>query len=417
MRIAGMVWVALLFCAVNLDSQDTAQAGNQIFRIPAGWSRADSGVTTILSPNDQPPNMVVLMLAGRPLTGDFRATFDRDVNMNGTARVLTGGQVQSRHTPEGVDLLATTAEVQASNGSKSWRYIMAASVRGRFEIFVFMAPNQALFQRYWPAVQQFVPNWTFANLRDGAAAPADPGAAAVPPPPPPADPGANGGAAMPSSNRLEGIYMGYKYNYVTVLGVVQKKAVFDYFSFFADGTVYQGLPQTGLAGFNMQRECARNPIPCGVYQMNGDQVMIATNRGTYRQAGVRSAGGLRIGDRPYTLQGDISRLGQQAIEGVWGRADARPGEDLARKFIRFTGNGQFVDQGLVTTVCTADISTGNLRFERPGGQGTYRLAPYTVILRYSDGYQRQMTITVEPADMNNPAPPKVFVNTYTLVRR
>jgi len=416
MRVGSIVFVAcaVFICVVDLDSQDTARAGNQIFRIPPGWTRTDSGVATILSPSDQPPNMVVMMLAGRPLTGDFRATFDRDVNMNGALRILTPGQVQSRQSPEGVDLLATTAEVQASNGARSWRYYMAASVRGRFEILVFMAPNQALFQRYWPAVQQFVPTWSFANLRDADATPADQAASA---PPPAAGPQANAATAMPASNRLEGVYAGYKFNYVTVLGVVQKRAVADYFSFFPDGTVYQGLPQTGLAAFNRARECGRNPIPCGIYQLNGDQIAILTNRGTYRQMAMRSPAGLQIGDRQYTLQGDLAKLGPQAIEGVWGRADARPGEDLARKFIRFTRDGRFVDQGIVTTICSSDISTGNPIFERPGGQGTYQLAPYTILLRYSDGYQRGLGVTIEPADMGKSALVKISVNTYTLARR
>jgi hypothetical protein len=322
--------------------------------------------------------------------------------------------VQSRQTPDGIELLATTVELQAPGGTRTWRYYMAASVRGRFELMMFMAPNQAMFKRYWPAVQQFVPTWSFANLRDGAPPQGDnpPGAPPADGPPPMRDPQ----SALPP-NRLEGIYAGFKYNYVTVLGVVQKRITADYFSFLADGTAYRGLPQTGLAGFSAARACASNPIPCGTYQVNGDQVLILTNRGTYRQTGVREGATIRIGDGQYTLQGDISKLGPQAIAGVWGRADARPGEDLARRFIRFSPNGQFVDQGIVTTICSSDISTGNPRFERNAGQGTYRLGPYTIILRYSDGYQRQLGITVKPADMDKPSQSELTINTYTLARR
>ena len=102
---------------------------------------------------------------------------------------------------------------------------------------------------------------------------------------------------------------------------------------------------------------------------------------------------------------------------MFGRADARPGEDLARRFIRFTHDGHFQDQGIVTTIVPSDISTGNPRFERAAGAGTYTLAPYTIILRYSDGYQRQLGVTIKPEDMEKAALTQLFVNTYPLVRR
>jgi hypothetical protein len=181
--------------------------------------------------------------------------------------------------------------------------------------------------------------------------------------------------------------------------------------------VYWGLPQTGLAGFNMARACQGRQEFCGTYQKSGDQVAIALNRGTYRQAGTIAPGGLQIADRTYKLQGDISKSAAHALEGDFGRADAQPGEDLARRFIRFTRDGRFADQGIVTTVVSSDISTGSPRFERPGGSGTYTLAPYTLILHYSDGYQRQLGVIIDPSDMDKPALSQIFVNTYTLVRR
>src|SRR5713226_8276261 len=407
MSIGRVICLAAMAVYV-LNAQD--RAGNQIFNIPPGWIRSDLPGSTILSPSAEPKNMVVIMLGGRPLNGDFRETFDRDVTgMNGTQRAISSGEVQSRHTPAGVDLLATTVELRASNGVRSGRYYMAASVRGRYEIMTYMAATPALFKRYWPAVQRFVTTWSFANLTDSSAPPAE----AVPAAPP----AEAAPATSPAPNRLEGVYEGYKYIYTTVLGAVQKKAVTNYFSFFPDGTVYWGLPETGLAGFNMARACQGALEFCGTYQMNGDQVLIALNRGTYRQAGVRSPGGLLIENRPYTLLGDPAKAAAHGLDGVFVRADARPGEDLARRFIRFTLDGRFVDQGIVTTVTSRDISTGNPRFERAAGMGTYQLAPYTLILRYSDGYQRQLGVTIKPSDMDQPVLTQLFVNTYTLVRR
>jgi hypothetical protein len=128
-------------------------------------------------------------------------------------------------------------------------------------------------------------------------------------------------------------------------------------------------------------------------------------------------GKIQLADRPYTLAGDPAKSTAHTLEGDFGRADAMPGEDLARRFIRFTREGQFVDQGIVNVVTSSDISTGSPRFERQSDSGTYKLAPYTLILHYSDGYQRQLGITIQPSDLDKPALQQLFVNTYTLVRR
>src|SRR4051812_15294282 len=99
MRACRIVCVAAML--VPVYPQDTARAGNQIFRIPPGWTRTDNGPSTILSPGAEPRNMVVLMLNGRALRADFRATFDQDLQaMRGTQRVVSGGEVQSGRTPQ-----------------------------------------------------------------------------------------------------------------------------------------------------------------------------------------------------------------------------------------------------------------------------------------------------------------------------
>jgi hypothetical protein len=136
--------------------------------------------------------------------------------------------------------------------------------------------------------------------------------------------------------------------------------------------------------------------------MNGDKVAFANNTRTRR---------LDIADRHYTLLGDPAKSDAKTLDGAFVRAGAQPGEDVACKFIRFTRDGQFVDQGIVTIVTPTDISMGNSRFERAAGSGAWRLGPYTLILRYADGYQRQLPIIIEPADMEKPVLSKLIVNT------
>jgi hypothetical protein len=119
----------------------------------------------MLSPTAEPKNFVGIMLGSFPMGDDFRATFDKNVaGMNGTMRVLKAGQVESRRTPEGVDLLATQVELQGTGGSRLPRFYTAANAGCRFEMLTYTTVNTALFQRYWPAVQQLVPTWSFANF-------------------------------------------------------------------------------------------------------------------------------------------------------------------------------------------------------------------------------------------------------------
>jgi hypothetical protein len=409
MRRARLICLVAVF-PFCLYAQE--RLGNQAFRIPSGWTRSEMSGTTVLSPAAEKPNFVVIVLGESQLNGDFRQAFERQVaSLNGKLHVVRSSSVQGGRTADGYDLLSTTAELRNPNGVPSLRYYTAANVDGRYESLVFMTVSAPLFQRYFPTVQEFLTTWTFGKAPAGTSSNDAPPAAREATVPPPA------ASSAPASNRLEGVYAGYKYVNTTVLGVVQRKAVNDYFSFFPDGSVYWGLPQTGLVNFNAARACQNAVEFCGNYVVNGDAVTIVLNRGTYRQVGTLTPGQLQIADRRYTLQGDISKSTARGLDGTFGRADAQPREDLSRRFIRFTRDGRFLDQGLVTTVVSTDFSSGRPQFERSGGSGTYTLGPYTIILQYSDGYRRQLGVTIQPADMDRPVLSQIFVNTYSLVRR
>jgi hypothetical protein len=403
----GLLRTVLALCLVasGLGAQDLERNGNQMFRIPAGWARNDVQDSVILSPNSAPKNAVVVVMGGHASTGSLREGFDRNFKASAAGqRVVTSSEPQSRTGPNGVEMLEATAELQGAKGPPSYCLYLVAAPPGRIEMMVYMASSKQLFQRYLQDARQVAASWTFANV---SAAPA-----AGP------DVSTSKSETAPPSGRLSGVFQGYKYNYTTTLGVVQKTASIDYFTFFPDGTVYHGLPSTGMVGFNMVRANQTNPEISGTYRIEGDHLMVVLNRGTYRlDASVRSPAQLEFEGRPYTLQSDPADGPSHALEGVFVRADARPGEDLARRAIRFSSNGQFVDQGMVETVAGTEIVNGNLRFERPSGSGTYKLSQFTLILRYSDGYVRQLPIIVKRAELDKPTPAEIMVNTYTLVRR
>lgn len=74
------------------------------------------------------------------------------------------------------------------------------------------------------------------------------------------------------------------------MGTVQRRAVSDSYSFFPDGTLYWGLPERGLARFDMSRDCRGKEQFCGTYDRNGDSISIVLHLGNYRKTGTFVSG-------------------------------------------------------------------------------------------------------------------------------
>ena len=413
MIITRLLVLTLLAPSVALAQED--HAGSASFRIPPGWRRSDTpGGTTLVAGGVQ-PGTVVIFLGDRALSTSFRMGFDTDLlALNQGLRVVSTTPVQTGRNNDGVELLSTRVELVALNGSRSYRFYLAANPPGRLEMTVYMAASSQLYTAHWNEMLAFVAGLHFTSQT--ATGPAGPPAA-------PAAPGAQSGQQSRSppspiepvvvpAGRLEGIYSGYKYIYVTVLGVVQKQATFDQYTFFADGTVYWGL--VPMLGFDMARARQKDPEYCGSYSVSGNKISVTMGGGN-RFVAVLSGRIMQIEDRPYTLLGDPAKTPSRVLDGIFMREDAQPGEDLARRSIRFTRDGQFEDQGIVESVLPSEIVNGNPIPERPGGRGSYQLARNTLVLRYSDGYEKRIPITIDFADQEKPALSKISVNTYSLV--
>lgn len=377
---------------------------NQIFTVPAGWTRTDAGPGVILTPNSDAKNLVTLFLAGRPLAGaTLRAAFDQDFQgLSSGLRVVNIGPIQSR-TTNNIELLAVTAELRNAAGIPSYRYYMAAGPPGRIEIMVYSATSSQLFQRYSPDLNAFISGWSFANL--AAPPPTLTGSKPVPQATSPAS------AAAPREGRFDAIYSGLK-----VASPVRFGVAVDTYTFFANGTVCHCLPINGLAGFDEYSEKRASPEFVGDYQIDGDRITVILAGGTYRRTGQYMKDRIMMEGSQYELRGDPGKLGPHPLDGVFGRADAATA-DAARRLIRFTSDGQFQDHGIIESVATTQIINGNPVMERPSGAGTYSISRYTLTLRYADGYQRQVPITAEPQDLNNRKLTLVTINTYTLVAR
>lgn len=408
MKLAIVILLNILMTGIA-PAQSPAGARNQIIVVPPGWSRTDLGGTaTVLIP-DSDRDSVQVLFQGFPSEGSLHDTFKRDYDkMISGRKAQTSGQPLALTSLQGAPMMTASFHIESPGEAPAWVVLVEAATPGTIEKILMTAKTQESFTRNLAALRQITESWQFANMpASGGGASARQSTA----------PGGVAGDLPPG--RLEGVYSGYKFVYRTTIGaMVQRSAQTDFFTFFRDGTVFNGLPDHGLERFNMAQACSNGRQDfCGVYQLEGERITIVLDRGKYRQVGRYTPDQIQIADRRYILQGDPGKTPSRSLDGIYVRADARPGEDLARRFIRFTRDGRFQDQGLVTTIAGTDITGGNLRFERQGGTGTYRLSNFTLTLRYSDGYERGLPILISPDDQDQPLPAGIFVNTYTLIRR
>jgi len=272
-----------------------------------------------------------------------------------------------------------------------------------------MAVSIDLYKRYWPDVERLLSSWSFVNVSGSSTAPrslpAAPGAERS------AGPITPSGPAMtlpPTSGRFEGIYSGFKNS--------SGSLVSDHYTFFTNGIVCHCLPNRGLVGYDLEKDSKTTPAFFGTYQLDGNKIHLIV-AGKYNVIGLRDGELLTVGGVVYSFRADPARSASRALDGVFWREGALVGSDLARWYIRFTRDGRFEDNGIVGATANLEIVNGSPRFERPAGTGTYTLERYTLILRYSDGYVRQMPITVKPSELSKPVMSQIYINSYSLLRK
>lgn len=121
-----------IFIFATIASLAQERADNQLFRMPPGWTRTDPPGATMLSPSAESPGVALVVLAGRPLQGDFRAMFGREVKgLNGTLRVIEQAPVENRRAPDGTELLAVAARLQGPTGGELVRYYSEPPITAR----------------------------------------------------------------------------------------------------------------------------------------------------------------------------------------------------------------------------------------------------------------------------------------------
>jgi hypothetical protein len=180
-----------------------------------------------------------------------------------------------------------------------------------------------------------------------------------------------------------------------------------WYTFFADGQVFEDLPRTGLAGFdrNASRSDPNQASYWGTWQF-------AAGTGTIAKPGVRFPEKLKL-EQPALLVIDIDRFSRCAavdglrLDGTWTSfANANDPELMRlpagkRPLFQFSRDGRFVDEGVFATF----LRTYGNEAGDAAGSGTYDIRDFTLTLRYSDGRVRRTAFSgmlgADPAVRND----------------
>jgi hypothetical protein len=238
---------------------------------------------------------------------------------------------------------------------------------------MLIASNEKALEARQPAVQSFLDSLRLAS----------PFAAAAKPPEP-----VGGSAAPRPGSGITGVWMGFK----TYTGDYEPHP--RWYTFYEDGQVFEDIPRTGFAGFN--REASKADSGQKSYW---GRYTFANGAGAITKPGVaypevlQSEGGdkLKIDSFHFYRCQEVNGL---RLQGAW-TSLANPNDPALDRFpagqrpvFRFSSDGKFSDEGVFATF----LKLGDPR-QDAAGTGVYEVRDFTLVLRFSDGRVKQLSIT------------------------
>jgi hypothetical protein len=412
--VLAILGFTLILTAQN--NQPDIQSGDFMFRMPPGWKGTQNGNLTVLSaPMVTPGTTTSMMLATYGMVQDLRTSFGKvwEVLLK-SYRIEEAGQVIAQRLPCGNDAVAISA-VASDNTGKRWAASLVMAQSGnRSEVILFTSDDlqpQALAASK-TALSAFLANLHFRSGEPG------PDMAM-------GNPAANPMASAPvpmagAQGRIAGIYRAATRPGVDpvasldIFDSAKKTPDYTFLTFFPDGHVKKGLIPSGFDGYFVDsffRHDVANggaiAAKWGQYQIGGGQGRIIFANGAL--AGQQLISGLRgevwsftqLPDR-LQVQGETYYLLDSGnglrLEGVY-----KPSGDTTQPGIKFTGDGRFIDEGILDskTATAIGLIGGGVGicygFDSPrAGRGSYRISNYGLQLNYTNGKAPSSLFFIEP---------------------
>jgi hypothetical protein len=406
-------WILLgVVCLPTLIAQGPVQTDTQfgdfLFKAPLGWTQRPAGNTLAFeAPPAIPGTSTSLVLASYGIDTDLRTSFTKAWQALQTQyRVQQSGQVLSQRLPGGNEALCVSALADDPQG-KHWAAMFLMAQNGsRSELVLFATDDlrPAALATYRGVLAAFLATVHFQG--PGPVTGGQPAAAPV---------------AMPAgTGKLAGIYRAATRDGIDPTATLdlfdpaRKTPEYSFLTFFPDGRIKRGLIGNGFDGY-VADSFFRHDIAngghmasqWGVYQVAGagGRIVFADPR----LAGQQLVSGLRgevqnFGVYPDRLQiqGDTYYLldcgNGLKLQGIY-----KPSGDTSQPGIKFTADGEFVDEGILDTRSSTAIGLvgGGVAigygFDSPrAGRGRYRITNYSLHLNYTNGKLPSPLFYIEP---------------------
>lgn len=446
--------IAFLSVHSQPGAQSEVQAGDFVFKMPAGWQRKDQGSKTFLVPPSAATTLSTVIqlesfdLGNNDLAAGFNAGWGGFVNKFG---IRSTGPAVTQHSPNGFDYMQQSGAF--SQNGKPWVMVMmAAKFHRRLETLVFLtSDSQAEIQAYQQNLTDLLSSIHFAagsGSQPGAtqsnAADLLASSSAASAPTKASAPTSVSHSAIPLERNLATPAAGpmSRNQFPTVPGKfngifrapapegtdptamledfspAKRTPNFQFLVLFSDGTAMRGLPNMGLDNYigSVRLEISGGGKPCakwGLYSMSGNEgvVSFASPTAAGRQLVTRRFAGdaWRIQEYPDRL--DINGSSYIILDsgpiGMKLQGTYKPYGDKTQRGITFTPDGEFVDEGIMKAGATAiGIGGGGLAigyaFNSPGpGRGTYHVSNYTLHLQYVNSQAPGVLFWIGPESSRN----------------
>lgn len=420
--ISLVLGLAHIVTAQQMLEPDT-QSGDFLFKMPAGWKQVQSGkIAMLLGPTTKPgaQTSITLMTAG--IDTNLRASFDKAwQTLVKPYQIQQSGQLVSQRLPGGNEALARSA-VATDQLGKQWAAIFVMAANGnRSELVLFTTDDlqPEAYRAAQTALTGFLRSLRFAGMEgfpDGIG-----GHAAGTGNPFPAQASGQSpsvGITTPPG-RIAGLYRAMAHNGVNpaagldLFDPAKKTADYAFLTFFPDGHVKKGLILMGFDSYVVDSSFRHDVANGGAIAAKWGQYQIAGGQGRIIFASGALAGQQLI----YGLRGEIwgftqypDRLQVQGdtyylldsgnglrLEGFY-----KPFGDITQPGIRFTRDGQFVDEGILDskTSTAVGLAGGGVGiaygFSSPhAGRGTYSINNYGLQLNYANGQMPNSVFFIE----------------------
>jgi hypothetical protein len=222
------------------------------------------------------------------------------------------------------------------------------------------------------------------------------------------------GASLPrGKGKFSGVYR--------AVGATEAHTIgWRYVAFFPDGRFVEGFPPAVMDQLDEDAEIARNPVGWGTYRMAGawGEITFAKTDPSDTEALVWKIKEyedrlLVDGDAYYRLE----PCNGLKLEGTFRREDYRT-TPTAAQGITFAPDGRFVDEGAFQAagvLVRSPSGSGDDFDDGVPGRGAYRIANYTIELRYSDGRVKRTSLFMEPGARQTDVR-EFFLNTWKFIR-